>query len=448
MIELALLVALARPDTPGSDELFRFDAGDVVDVYDTARFRVHFTRAGTHAVPLVDSDVSGAPDHVEQIGAIYEEVLDFYSGTLGYRAPLGDDGNDAANDDARFDVYLLDFGFSADGSFRAESCSGDRCGGFMVQENDFAGYGYPSTTYANRLLASHELFHAVQAAYDAGQGAVLGEGTAVWASEQFDPSLDDLEQFGGSYLADTARPLNSDGGGPVDPFTYGAGIFFEHIAQAHGDDVVRALWEGVADASDPDWFDILDAVIVSAGGTGFADDFTTFALATLPNVVPEIEPLPLSKPSHLVFISSWRTISVNPAGRANLRAALAGEGEDLDGVVLAVAPDGVTPEIVEGFDVTRPSADAFFAVQVINTRQSGNGARPRLCVGTDEEVDACLAEDDAPLPSADAGPDDVPQPPPPACACASSVAGRAALAPVTSAACVLVLLSLVRRRAR
>jgi hypothetical protein len=463
LIELALSLLLARPDAPGTDELFRFDDGDVVEVFDTARFRVHFTRAGTHGVPLSDADGSGVPDHVEQIGVIYEDVLDFYQGALGYRAPVGDDGTDAANDDARFDVYLVDFAFSADGSFRAESCSADTCAGFMVQENDFAGYGYPSVTYANRLLASHELFHAVQAAYDTGQGAVLAEGTAVWASEQFDPTLDDLEGFGQSYLADTGRPLNSDGSGPVDPFTYGAAIFFDYIAQAHGDDVVRAIWESVVPpeggGAASDWFEELDSVLVAAGGTGFADDFTSFATATLPDVVPERETLPLSKPSLLVFISSWRTIDANPGPRANLRVALAGSGDDVDGVRLVLAPDGVNAEIIpplaevsaEGafFDVTRPGLDAFFAVQVINTRQAGNGARPRLCIGDDDEVSTCLAEENAGEDAAgDAGPL-VPPPltQPPVCACATT-RPNASGAPLAGAAVVVTLASLTRRRRR
>src|SRR5690606_35560108 len=99
--------------------------------------------------------------------AIYDEVLAAYVGRLGFRAPLADGSLLDNGGDARFDVYLLDFGGSADGSFRVDACGQDgalptQCAGFMVQENDFAGYAYPSVRYANRLLAAHELFHAVQ----------------------------------------------------------------------------------------------------------------------------------------------------------------------------------------------------------------------------------------------------------------------------------------------
>ena len=84
--------AAARPDTPGTTELFRYEASDVVEAHDSpgGAFRVHFTRAGTNAVPLRDDDASGVPDHVERVAVIYDEVLAFYRDELGFRAPLGD----------------------------------------------------------------------------------------------------------------------------------------------------------------------------------------------------------------------------------------------------------------------------------------------------------------------------------------------------------------------
>ena len=80
--------------------------------------------------------------------------------------------------------------------------------GFIVQENDFAGYGYPSLTYANRVLASHEFFHAVQAAYDSEQSSIIGEGSAVWATEQFDGSLADFEGFLPGFFKHPDRSLD------------------------------------------------------------------------------------------------------------------------------------------------------------------------------------------------------------------------------------------------
>jgi hypothetical protein len=452
----------ARPDDPSSDELFRFAPGDVVEQFDSANFRVHYTRAGTHAVPLADADGSGVPDHVEQVSAIYEEVLEFYTTVLGYREPLGDASFDPEGD-GRFDVYLVDFGRRADGAFRSESCVGGRCAGFMVQENDFSGYGYPSVTYANRLLASHEFFHAVQASYSAGQGSIFGEGTAVWASEQFDPSLDDLEIYGGIYLEQTDRPLNS-GSGAVDSFTYSGAIFWQWFAEQLGDDAIRRLWEACADAPGADWFDLIDGVIVELGGPGFADLFTEFAIATLmtgsradpsrsfadgasfPKLSLQGETLPFFSERFLVFTSAFRTLGVNPGGRAQVRAALVGQGENVDGVRLVVTTTRgeVVGEIIEDgtLDVTVDATGIdFVLVQIINTRQSGNGARPAVCLGSSAEVDDCLLALAAPP----IGPPPPPDDPPAGCAGCASGAGEAA-AP-SMALWAAVLFGVRRRRA-
>src|SRR5262245_11185032 len=151
----------------------------------------------------------------------------------------------------------------------------------MVQENDYKGYGYPSTLIANRILASHEFFHAVQSAYDNGQGSVMAEGSAVWATETFDPSLKDFEGFLPGYFASPDRPLDKPLPGAVDPFSYGTGIFFEFLAERYGPDTVRSLWEtcenGANGEADPYWFERLDPFLAETAGSSFAEAMTDFA---------------------------------------------------------------------------------------------------------------------------------------------------------------------------
>src|SRR5690606_23918477 len=105
-------------------ELFRFDPADVVESHPSpgGSFRVHYTRSGAHAVPPLDeAGELGVPDHVELVAAIYDEVLEAYVGRLGFRAPLSDESLADNGGDGRFDVYLLDFGSSADGAFRTDA---------------------------------------------------------------------------------------------------------------------------------------------------------------------------------------------------------------------------------------------------------------------------------------------------------------------------------------
>jgi hypothetical protein len=428
----------ARPDEPGSD-LFTFDAGDIVETFDTARFRVHFTRAGPHRVPVADVDASGIPDHVERLGAVYETALDRYL-ELGFRAPISDERLPSNGGDDRFDVYLVDFARAADGAWRAESCVDDRCTGYMVQENDFAGYGYPSADVGNRTVGSHELFHAVQAAYDSGQGAVFAEGTAVWASERFDASLFDLEGFAGGYLDDAATPLDAGATGPVDPFGYGAGIFFQFLDETLGPDVIRTLWESVENGAggitNPDWFATIDGVLRGAGSVGFADafaEFTTWTLFTarrhdatrgfahgddLPARGAEPATLPAALERFVVFTASSRLVGVEPGDRARVALRLVGDGDDVAGVrafLLPVAADGrpgtlvAVDDVVAGgaVDLVDADADAVTVLAlIVNTRQAGQGARPRLCLGSDDEVASCADAADADAADDDAGNDD------------------------------------------
>lgn len=451
LFTLAAGAAAARPDDPGPGELFTFDAGDTVEIFDTARFRVHFTRAGEHAVPAADSDTSGVPDHVEALGDVYESVLDRYLG-LGFLAPVPDNGTDPANDDARFDVYLVDFGLSADGAFTTEGCSGGTCFGYMVQENDFAGYGYPSASYANRLLASHELFHAVQSAYDDGQGQVIGEGTAVWASEQFDEGLDDYEGYSGYYLEETNLPLDATGGAVVSGRTYGSVIFWQYLTERFGEDTVLRVWQACVDGAggidDPYWFDVIDGVT----GVSFAELLTEFAGWTvytseradpsvsfaagsqLDDVITTAIELPLTEDSLLVFDAGFLTLRADADGRARIEAAVTDEAEDVRLALFAVGSGDVLDALTVGgarggIDVGQ--ADDVW-LQVINTSRAGGAARPGLCVGDADEVDACLAELAGPPP-----PDGIDPPAPSCLGCAS--AGP-------SAPALLALCLLLRRR--
>src|SRR5687768_3704950 len=76
-----------RPDQPsGSEPLFRFDEGDTVEQYDDAQgnLRVHFSRAGNHAVEAGAAPAEGVPDDVVSVVELYGAVLE-HQRALGFR---------------------------------------------------------------------------------------------------------------------------------------------------------------------------------------------------------------------------------------------------------------------------------------------------------------------------------------------------------------------------
>ncbi len=468
-----------RPTDTASGEMWKFDATDVVEQFDTdgGAFRVHFTRAGKNAVPLADPTDSGVPDLVRAVDSVYEAVATKYQTELGFRAPLSDSAIADNGGDGRFDIYLLDFGMQSDGAFRADKCftsPSETCIGYVAQENDFKGYGYPSPTVATRILGSHEYFHGIQDAYDGNQDVVITEGTAVWGTEQFDPSTDDFEGFIGSYLDRMDRSLDSPPPGPVPSFAYGSAIFFQFLTEKYGPNTVRELWErlenghGAAsepdDVADPHWIIQLDALLREKHSSSFAEAFRTFTTWTLYDGTAadptrgfkngRAYPLPAMVTTTLphlqfplrVYYASAQFLVADVTGRTRVNAALVDDPSTPDdetrglALVLATRQAGKNHAVLtlsdvksgtEGLDVN--GLDDV-VVAIINTDRSGTGAvlskRPGLCIGSPTEVATCRGNIDPalvpdagspePVGSADAGPVTPAPTPPPPCGCGTT----------------------------
>ncbi len=411
-----------RPDTPGNNLQFNFERADLVETFASSdgRFLIHFTRNGPNAVPAADADTSGVPDFVEQVASVYVDVLAFYEG-LGFRPPESDAAIADNGGDDKFDVYLVDFAGVGDGAFRQDAClsqNPDRCIGFMTQENDYTGYGYPSTLVANRILGSHEFFHAIQAAYDADQGSVFAEGTAVWATEAFDPSLNDFEYFVAGYLENVDRPLDSPLPGPVDPFSYGSALFFQFLDEAYGREVILALFERVENGAngnaDPQWVAELDGALGEAGAT-FPEamvEFATWNLYTDDYGDPaksyanggaydrakiETVQAPFSDDEIRSYYASSQYRAVPVDGRSEMTAALvSSDPAELEGLRLIIATEAndsidhlLLSDPTAGTETIDTSAGGRFVFAVVNTAIEGDSKQPGLCAGTPDEVASC-----------------------------------------------------------
>jgi len=437
---VAVSLAPLRPDSPNTTEPPPvFTSTDMVERYDSlgGSFRIHYTRAGQHAVPAGDANGDGVPDSVAEVAMEYDAVGDFYADTLGFERPLSDanvtDGNGG---DGRFDVYLLDFPTAADGAFRREECTSAafRCTGYMLHENDFNNRNYPSRARANRILASHEYFHAIQATYNARAGVVLGEGTAVWASEQYDPTLGDLEGFVDGYLERTDRSLTQEPTGPVDPFAYGSSLFFQFLSERYGRETIRALWEALAaegaTVEPQSWARALDAVLQGQHDSALAEAFAEFARWNLytgsradPSKAyqrgdgysePALEEvaLPFDDETVRMFPLAVRYYTARVREAGPVRFALRSDAS-LDGLRLVLArASGDRIEEIELADAGAATAVTLAAANsgeviyaaLINTRTSGESVRPDVCLGAPEDLDRCGGAD-AGAEDRDAGPD-------------------------------------------
>lgn len=462
-------VAYLRPNE-GAGGLWHYDPTDVIERFDSpgGRFAIHYTRAGTHAVPSFDNDTSGVPDYVELVADSYDEVATVYLDTLGFRAPLGDENLLGDNGgDGRFDVYLIDFGLSSDGHFGTDAClveDDSQCLGHVLQENDFQGYGYPSLTFAARLLASHEYFHAVQAAYGGQSDSIISEGTAVWGSEVFDHDYSDLRYQVDGYLDNADRSLDVPLPGPVDPFSYGASLFFQFLSESYGQDIIRTLWEhmvkgqglpgGLDTPAEPLWMEQVDLLLKADHNSSFAEAFQEFCVWNL-HLGPEADPSvsyefgalyprtrrePLAFPAEetglRIFHASVQTYELEASGRQTVEFALVDlpettEDETADLIVLGASrvagdwvffPDVTGSEPADASITLDAAGTSELLALVINVERTGASKRPGLCAGSPEEVVACLDRLDPPVcaPPEDCGGGGGGDPDPKGCGCDSS----------------------------
>ena len=387
-----------RPDSPGSEELPpRYEPTDVVEHFDSVggSFRVHFTRAGRHAVRAADADANGTPDDVEVVARTYDDVLLRYA-ALGFRVPPSDiDVPEDNGGDGRFDVYLVEFGAGADGSYRRERCGTAGCAGYMLQENDFSLARYPSYESGTRLLAAHEFFHAVQAAYEhagSAQSTVLSEGTAVWASEQYDASLNDLEGFTAAYFTRTDRSLGTDPIGAAVSTSYGAGVFFDYLETVVGAGTVRDLLESQAESETP-WLITLAGRLEEAHGTSFAAVFAEFALhcaslgrpsstprlAAFPRLAPVLVSSRMEDASLRFFPASFRSFELR-SGLSEAISLRADVPEITRHVVFFVDNRVLQIERDAGNLVAVPTGATGAIVLLVDARASGSSVTSHVCI--------------------------------------------------------------------
>jgi len=426
-LTLALLGAPvpATASRPTEGGLWAFEPSDVVEHLDDASglVRVHYSTDGPNQTLLADGDMDGLPDFAQDVAARAAEVLAFYETDLGLRPPVSESdlGLGSLGGSYAFDFYLVDFGGSADGLFAVDGCSSVplHCAGHMVMENDFSGYGYPSLAVAVEVLTSHELFHAVQSAYDGDLPVWISEGTAVWGERQFDPSSLDFLWFADAYLDDTGRSLDRPPVGPVPTFAYATALWWDFLTTRHDPDLMHELLLALErTSSEPQDALVAMVTVLEVRGDSIEDAFSTFArwnLATgrragvaeshayaadLSGVTAEVEGVTIDDENRFYPLAAtyyrldhpggqlWFTADeIEPGLVFSLHAVADGSADGPVEDALEVWPaDGDTREI-SGGEVL--SAGGYWLVGT-NAQLADQSTRTRVCLGPEDDVLACL----------------------------------------------------------
>lgn len=248
-----------------------------VQSFGNERVLVWYTTTGTHAVNPKSARDDGVPTDVVEVAQVTADALGSYE-AMGYRTPPSDEDATCGSNggDARLDVYLVRM-TGADGMAvpeYARCVSEHQCSSFLIAKSNYAAT-YGSADLGIRTVLPHELFHAVQNAYDTELDRFWAEGTAQWATKQLYPELTDLERNLSAFLSQPSRSLDAPPSGVTAGFLYGSAIWPVFLAERHGDDIVRAILEREA----TDSFSAIQASDAQLGtlDSSIASEFPLFA---------------------------------------------------------------------------------------------------------------------------------------------------------------------------
>ena len=224
--------------------------------------KVFHDTSGTHAT---------SPANAALAAEIAEDALVQFA-AMGFRAPLSDTGCASHGGDGKLDVYLVKFAGS-DGTTVRESCRGGVCASYVLSEASFFGRSYASARQGFETVVPHEIFHAVQYAYDAEPERFWAEGTAQWAADRLRPELNDLERNLPAFFAESSRSIDTPPAGAAAGFLYGAAIWPVFLTERHGEAIVREVLE--LEAGGPSALAAADAALAERS-TSLAAEFPLF----------------------------------------------------------------------------------------------------------------------------------------------------------------------------
>jgi hypothetical protein len=175
------------------------------------------------------------PEYRALVGNVVNNVLATYA-AAGYRAPKSD-GTNGGVAAGLLDIYLVDF-YSEGEIGLYGYCDGDGFppnGGpydiaaYCAFDNDYSEYGADPTKILE-VTAAHELFHAVQFAYDYEEDRWFLEATATWVEDELYDDVNDNWQY--LSVSPLRQPWQS-----LDQYSntglrqYGEWIFFRYLTE-------------------------------------------------------------------------------------------------------------------------------------------------------------------------------------------------------------------------
>lgn len=198
---------------------------------DTPHFRIHYTHRGP------DRPLPGETEAFLDSLARACEQIRTRTLALGWPVPRADG---VAGGDGRIDIYVRDLGWGVYGFALHEPVAEQRgAPGFIVLDNDFAGFAGSSPLTALRVTLAHEYQHLVQFGFGyAPEADWFMEQTAVMMEGRIYPQLRERETYLRYFTERPFRRLDlSDGA-----HEYGAWLWPQYLTERFGAGILVAIW--------------------------------------------------------------------------------------------------------------------------------------------------------------------------------------------------------------
>lgn len=225
--------------------------------------------------------------YVDQVGTIADRVLGVYE-SAGYKPPMSDGTTGGGN--GLLDIYLDDLGDQGlygycDSDDPPSTAGPYGAPAYCAFDNNYTEFPTHTPLENLQVTAAHELFHAVQFAYDYYEDGWFMEATATWAEDELYDDVDDNVQYlGESPLAQPRQSMDHFGG----LRQYGDWIFFRYLSERFPQKagglpvVVRTIWEradGSTKTSPDDYSIQAVARVLADQGLGLRRTWARFAAA-------------------------------------------------------------------------------------------------------------------------------------------------------------------------
>ncbi len=252
-------------------------------------FRIWYTNSGADRPGLnlgvpPDQDVNGVPDWIERCSEYFEQSYQTAVVSMGFRTPPDDFSFSSQytsmgldhGGDGRYDVYIQDIGASIAGFTGPEQViSGRILPSYIVIDNDFSGVKntVPEALELLQATAAHELFHAIQFAYDVNEDIYWLEQSAVWMEEQVFDDVNDYYNYLSTFTGFLSQPwLSLDTRNGQHEF---AGILWPlYLSEKYDPSIIRSIWELAESVQSLDAFD----QALQARSSSLEEDFQEFTI--------------------------------------------------------------------------------------------------------------------------------------------------------------------------